>query len=117
VKTAFLSAMFMPTCSMVAPSKLASAKGRLAGARLPERHLVRHADAPRERLRHRDEFRGEVDALDLPAAFRREIARRSADAAADVEHASAGRQVDLFASARVAGRPPIWNSSTTARSA
>jgi len=71
---------------------------------LPVGDLVGKPGALRKHSGERDEFRRQVEAVDLAAELAGEIARGSADAAADVEHAL--RSVDLRQLCQPYGRIP-----------
>jgi len=85
-------------------------------------HTELEFDDPRDRSKSRqligefDVLGCEIDALGAAFALRCQVTRNAAKPAADIQHQRVLRsRISLITSA-VAARPPMWNSSTGAKS-
>jgi hypothetical protein len=108
--------MFMATCIRQAASNSASAKGNVSA--LATRYEVRPGKTGtlRQDPRRGDEVLGDVHPDDLAAVTLGQEAGDTADAAADVEHAHSGLELESCREGDGGVAAPVWNSSTAARS-
>jgi len=82
-------------------------EGERQCARLLIGDLVCEPDPPRQRSSDGDVVRGQIDADDATTQLVREIARRAAETASDVEEFEAGAHAHLAGEPMVAARPPM----------
>src|SRR5260221_5460074 len=108
--------MFMPTCSHVAAVKRRICERQGESTPLPVTDGAFQPDASGKIFGHPDILVGEINARYPATAIACEVTRCPAETAADIEQAHSRRDPNCSANSIVACLPPIWNSSTGAKS-